>query len=114
MSQPVRRDLDMTSGADATFEFELTDGRGTALDLDGHTVEMFVAYSYGKTAYAKIISSPHYDADNGLVRFTLTRSIIGNNIAPETRWYEVWRTSPGGERKPHFCGELQLNGTSRF
>jgi hypothetical protein len=113
MALPVRHDLIMTSGAGATFEFVLTDAKGNAIPLDGHTVKMFLSYGYGKVAHAQKTSSPHYDATAGKVRFSFAPADVPARPKQQTWWYEVWRTGPDGIPKPHFCGELILSGTAR-
>lgn len=111
MIYPSRIDHTMTGGATKTLEFQLS-GVGT---LTADTVDLFLSSKQGQAWHLKKTSAAgaHFDAVNRIVRFTLTATDVPASTQGQTWWYELWRTTSGGQAVPHAVGELQLFPTNR-
>jgi hypothetical protein len=110
-------DLDMVSGQNATFEFQLTDATGQPFDISTQTVEMLISKGSSKTWHVKKVSAPgsHFDASASKVRFTITAADAPPKNTIQTWWYEIWRVTGGTPQlKPHIVGEIKLLSTNRI
>lgn len=111
-----RQDFTISSGQDATFEWQLRNSDGSPRNINTDTIDMFFSYGPERTAHIQKTSLPgaHFNAADGRVRTTLTH---GDNPAVRTTttwWYEVWLTPDAStERHQRIVGEITVVSTNR-
>ena len=111
--EPACIDIRVQRGTDNTFEFVLTDGDGTAVDIIADDVMFTVKDEIdGITQIQKTsLAGSHLEGSFGKVEFTVARTEIDDEVdsTSDTFWvYEIRRQvgGAGGDEHVHIRGEF--------